>query len=180
MRAAKDASGNNLLGAPITTTITYDSLSKKRTMTDPAMGYWTYTYDKSGNLETQTDAKGQIIRFNYDGLNRVTEKIYENENINPPNDPHKVIYTYDDPAVPNSIEKLTKVSDNLYYSGQPELKDDLVLEYDIMQMVKKSKKKIGADEVTFEKTYDSAGRVLSIKYLAGRLQMKRLIAMNTM
>jgi len=33
-----------------TTTMTYDSLSKKRTMTDPDMGYWTYQYDKSGNL----------------------------------------------------------------------------------------------------------------------------------
>jgi RHS repeat-associated protein len=33
--------------------------------------------------------------------------------------------------------------------------------------VKKSKKKIGTDEATFEKSYDTSGRVLSIKYLAG-------------
>ena len=36
-----------------------------------------------------------------------------------------------------------------------------------MQRVKKTKKKIGTDDVTFEKTYDSAGRAISIKYLAG-------------
>jgi YD repeat-containing protein len=36
-----------------TTTMTYDSQSKKRTMDDPDMGIWDYLYDKSGNLEFQ-------------------------------------------------------------------------------------------------------------------------------
>ena len=89
VRAAKGASGNDLLGAPITTTMTYDSLSKKRTMMDPDMGYWTYDYDKSGNLTYQTDAKGQTITFRI----RWAES---------PSDPEipipdrTVTYTYDD------------------------------------------------------------------------------------
>ena len=41
--------------------MTYDSLSEKRTMTDPDMGTWTYAYDKAGNLVSQTDAKSQTI-----------------------------------------------------------------------------------------------------------------------
>ncbi len=137
-----------------TTTMTYDSLSKKRTMSDPDMGYWTYQYDKSGNLTSQTDAKNQTITFIYDGLNRLTQKVYPDRT---------VTYAYDDVSIPYSKGKLTKISDP---SGG-ETKEDSVLEYDLMQRVKKSKKKIGTDEVTFEKSYDSLGRAISIKYLAG-------------
>ena len=158
VRAAKDASGNNLLGSSITTTMTYDSLLKKRSMTDPDMGYWTYEYDKMGNLITQTDAKNQTITFSYDGLNRLTEKIYVNSNL-----PERVVYTYDDPLIPNSKGKLTKVS---HLVGNPleEVDADFVLEYDLNQRATISKKKIGTEEKTFEKTYDSAGRVISITY----------------
>jgi YD repeat-containing protein len=159
VRAAKDASGNNLLGASITTTMTYDSLMKKRSMSDPDMGSWTYQYDKAGNLELQTDNKGQKIRFKYDGLNRAYEKRYGD-----PTPLSTVYFTYDDLAVPNSKGKLTKVS---YQPAGEDLREDSVLEYDLMQRIKKSKKKIGANEVTYEKTCDSAGRVVSIKYLAG-------------
>jgi RHS repeat-associated protein len=154
VRAAKDASGNDIYGTPITTTMTYNSLSKKRSVTDPDMGNWTYVYDKSGNLISQTDAKSQTVTFSYDGLNRAIQKVYPDRT---------VTFTYDDPAIPYSKGKLTKVSDP---SGG-ETKEDSVLEYDLMQRVKKSKKKIGTEEVTFEKTHDSAGRVISLKYLAG-------------
>jgi YD repeat-containing protein len=158
VRAAKDGSGNNLLGASITTTMTYDSLSKKRTMNDPDMRFWEYEYDKAGNLVKQWDAnhpKPQLpIEFQYDGLNRLTQKTYPDRS---------VTYTYDDPTVPYSKGKLTKVSDP---SGGEE-KEDRVLEYDLMQRVKQSRKKIGAEEVTFENAYDSIGRVINIKYLAG-------------
>ena len=148
--AAKGATEQN------TTTMTYNSLSKKKTMTDPDMGFWTYDYDKSGNLEFQTDAKGQTIRFRYDGLNRVYEKWYGY-----PTPTSKVFYTYDDPSVPYSKGKLTKVS---YQPSGEDLREDSILEYDIMQRVKSSKKKIGAQEVTFVNSYDSAGRVISITY----------------
>jgi RHS repeat-associated protein len=142
--AAKNLTEQNI------TTMTYDSLSKKSSMTDPDMDYWIYQYDKSGNLTSQTDAKSQTITFQYDCLNRLTQKVYPDRT---------VTFTYDDV----SVGKLTKVSDP---SGG-EIKEDSVLEYDLMQRVKRSKKKIGAEEVTFERTYDSAGRAITIKYLAG-------------
>ncbi len=56
------------------TTINYDWLSRKTSMTDPDMGTWSYAYDASSNLLTQTDAKGQTINFTYDALNRLTCK----------------------------------------------------------------------------------------------------------
>ena len=142
-----------------TTTMTYDSLSKKRSMTDPDMGYWTYDYDKSGNLEYQTDTKGQTIRSRYDGLNRIYEKWYGY-----PTATSKVYFTYDDPSVPYCKGKQTKVS---YQPSGQDLREDSVLEYDLLQRVKKSKKKIGTNEVTFEKSYDTAGKVIGIKYLSG-------------
>src|SRR5262249_50579342 len=60
-----------------TTTMTYDGLGRKLTLTDPDLGgfaskSWTYQYDDNGNLTSQTDAKGQTINLQYDLLNRVT------------------------------------------------------------------------------------------------------------
>ena len=40
------------------------------------MGSWAYSYDAVGNLVEQTDAKGQVIEFDYDQLNRLTRKWY--------------------------------------------------------------------------------------------------------
>jgi RHS repeat-associated protein len=143
--------------------MTYDSLSKKIAMTDPDMGSWTYDYDKSGNLRFQTDAKGQTVEFQYDGLNRATHKIYHKE----PQPYPTVYFTYDDPAVLNSKGKLTKVS---YQPPGEELREDAVLEYDLMQRVTRSQKTIpGMTPAVFEKTYDSAGRAIGITYPGSRL-----------
>jgi RHS repeat-associated protein len=151
------------------TTMTYDSQSKKRAMDDPDMGSWDYLYDKSGNLEFQKDGKGQVIEFKYDGLNRLSRKNYWNPcgTYPPPGDPpqctihHSVVFVYDDSDVPNSKGMLTKI-----YIDPPgaEPKEDYILEYDVMQRPKITRKIIGAEEVIVQKTYDSAGRVVSITY----------------
>ena len=62
-------------------TFIYDGLGRKTSMTDPDMGTWTYEYDDNGNLITQIDAKGQVIKMYYDVLNRIKRKDL------PPNDP---------------------------------------------------------------------------------------------
>jgi len=41
------------------------------------MGGWSYVYDANGNLIKQTDARGKIIEFTYDELNRLTGKEYK-------------------------------------------------------------------------------------------------------
>jgi len=68
--------------------ITTNSLGQKVATGDPDMGTWTYTYDLNGNLATQTDARGVVITFTYDALNRLTGKSYSDGS--PP-----VTYTYD-------------------------------------------------------------------------------------
>ena len=57
-----------------TTTMSYDWLGRKASMTDPDMGTWSYDYDSNGNLQTQTDARGVKIRFVYDALDREIER----------------------------------------------------------------------------------------------------------
>ena len=58
------------------TTISYDELGRKTSMSDPDMGSWSYSYNALGNLTRQTDAKGQAIEFAYDKLNRLVRKWY--------------------------------------------------------------------------------------------------------
>lgn len=54
--------------------LVYDGLGRKTQMTDPDMGTWIYDYDDNGNLITQTDAKGQVIKMYYGVLTRITRK----------------------------------------------------------------------------------------------------------
>jgi RHS repeat-associated protein len=133
------------------TAMTYDSMGKKRSMTDPDMGYWTYSYDKAGNLTSQTDAKGQTVAFTYDAINRLIQKVYPT---------HTVASTYDDPSVPYSKGMLTSTLDP---SGG-ETKEDSVLAFDIMQRATGSQKTIGTSSITISKTYDTSGRTLTMTY----------------
>lgn len=60
------------------TTINYDSLGRKTSMSDPDMGNWKYTYDLVGNLTSQSDAKNIATLMKYDPLNRKTLVNYPN------------------------------------------------------------------------------------------------------
>ena len=69
-------------GANVTTTMTYDTLGRKTSTTDPDKGTWNYYYDSYdgytsiGNLIAQQDTKGQVTKLEYDALSRVTKKTY--------------------------------------------------------------------------------------------------------
>jgi RHS repeat-associated protein len=52
----------------------YDMAGNRTLSDDPALGVWTLSYDLNGNLLEQVDAKGQIIAFIYDNLNRPIRK----------------------------------------------------------------------------------------------------------
>ncbi len=45
-------------------------------MSDPDLGTWSDAYDAVGNLIRQTDARGCVITFSYDELNRLTGESY--------------------------------------------------------------------------------------------------------
>jgi RHS repeat-associated protein len=75
------------------TTITYDSLGRKKDMNDPTMGHWYYDYDVNNNLTWQKDARSQEITFSYDVLGRPTGKTYS-----PLGSGEPVTYGYDEAA----------------------------------------------------------------------------------
>ncbi|MEW5744707.1 MAG: FG-GAP-like repeat-containing protein [Nitrospirota bacterium] len=143
-----DALGNE-------TMVVYDSLSRKIAMNDPDMGLWSYQYDDNGNLVSQTDAKNQTITFTYDALNRITKKDYPVESTMV-----DVVYEYDNPNVPNSTGRLTKVTDA---SGTEEYF------YDSLGRASKVKKTVDGVAYTTETAYDALGRPASIKYPDGEV-----------
>ena len=55
-------------------TVYKDMLGRKTSYTDPDKGTWTYDYDPNGNMIHQKDAKNNIIRFDYDLMNRPSTK----------------------------------------------------------------------------------------------------------
>jgi len=136
----------------------YDTLGRKISMTDPDMGgfagkSWQYFYDKTGNLDTQIDAKAQSITFQYDAINRLTEK----RGLSPQGTVpvFTVVYTYDDAAKTNCIGRLSRVTDS---SGSTEFF------YDILGREIKTTKTITTSSYTVERTYDSLDRLVTVKY----------------
>ncbi len=51
--------------------IGFDDMGRKNFLDDPNTGRTTYSYNALGLLSTQTDAKGQVTRFEYDNIGRV-------------------------------------------------------------------------------------------------------------
>ena len=140
------------------TTISYDSLSRKTSMSDPDMGSWSYTYDLNNNLASQTDAKSQTISFTYDAINRMTLKDL-------PSGETDVTYAYDSAPATYSgqngywVGRLDKVTDA---SGTHEFK------YDKQGRVIDDTQTVDSVAYEFARTYDSIGRVRTITYPRGR------------
>ncbi len=84
------------------TEIGYDSLGRKTSMSDPAMGYWLYEYDINGNLLRQTDSRLNVSTMTYDNLGRITQKSYPEAGSN-------IYYVYDSTA--NGAGRLASVRD---------------------------------------------------------------------
>ncbi|MEW6157261.1 MAG: RHS repeat-associated core domain-containing protein [Verrucomicrobiota bacterium] len=99
----------------------YDALRRKTFMNDPDRGEMHWRYDDGSNLVESRDAKGQVIRFTYDGVNRLLTEDYLDETkpivtagltfdparpVSPTNRPD-VAYFYDAPVANLDIGNLT-------------------------------------------------------------------------
>ncbi len=141
-------------------TLTYDKRNRKIAMSDPDMGNWSYTYNTFGELLTQTDAKTQTTTMQYDALGRLRSRnAAEGSNT----------WTYDDPATPKSIGKLTRMNG----AG------DNVREftYDDVGRPNQITDHIDMQAFITSKTYDYAGRIDTITYPAN-FAVKRIYNFN--
>ena len=70
----------------------YDGVKRKTFMNDPDRGKMYYSYNDAGNLIQTKDAKSQVIKYAYDGVNRLTSEYYGENKTTP-----DVEYHYDTP-----------------------------------------------------------------------------------
>jgi RHS repeat-associated protein len=69
-----DLKGVNQSGR--TRTFAYDSLKQLAWAVNPESGTVNYRYDADGNVMWRDDYRGQQVCYAYDGLNRITQKVY--------------------------------------------------------------------------------------------------------
>jgi len=87
--------------------VEYDSLKRMTGLRNPDLGNWTYRFDASGNLVNQTDARGKLIKFEYDLLNRLTKKDFPSDT--------DVVMTYDTGKI-GVLSQADSAAGNLMFS----------------------------------------------------------------
>ncbi len=140
----------------------YDSRNLLSQRDTPEKGVWNYKYNARGDLEFESDAYGNTIRYWYDDLGRL-------EKIDYPNDVD-VEFSYDSNGV-NSIGKVTSMTDvsgrTLYFyddKGRLEREEINIFgtdylvrySYDKSGMIKKI---VGPDNTVIDYYYDERGLV---------------------
>jgi RHS repeat-associated protein len=68
LKQTTDPTGN-------TVSASFNVRGMKLSGSDPDMGNWIYTYYPTGEVKTQTDAKGQITSFTYDNVSRLLTRV---------------------------------------------------------------------------------------------------------
>ncbi|HEY7609671.1 MAG TPA: RHS repeat domain-containing protein [Alphaproteobacteria bacterium] len=82
----------------------------------PVGGTIVYVRDSAGNVTQKTDARGQVVQYSYDALNRVTAATFSGA------PSFNITYSYDSTAGGNyGIGRLTSVTDT---SGQTAIRYD--------------------------------------------------------
>jgi RHS repeat-associated protein len=137
-----------------TTTYVYDDFGRKNSTVSLDTGTTRYEYDEAGNLVKRTDAKGTVVNYFYDGLNRLTV-------IDFPGSTEDITFTYDSASVEFGKGKLTGRTDpsgtyTFYYHPDGRLK-------------KEEKSITGDGSYTTQYEYNDNGVLTKITYPTGRI-----------
>ncbi len=157
----------------------YNSLSQLLSATNGESGTVSYIYDEGGNLKTKRDARGIKTIYDYDALNRPTERCYRvigtgslgmttcaNNNETAEPNTGDVNYTYENTSVTNLKGVLTKVTNDVStteYVG-----------FDSTGRVIRSKQTTdgvvyGVDTNPMTYAYNLSGALIEQKYPSGRV-----------
>jgi RHS repeat-associated protein len=131
----------------------YDIDSNRIVADDPALGIWRMSYDRAGNLIRQTDAKGQVITFAYDVLQRITQK-----RVNNGSNQITTTYQYDQANSLGRYNKgqLTKVNLETEHGLHR-----IEYGYGLTGGLTQERHSLGSNSYSFKNTYHPTGALLS-------------------
>jgi RHS repeat-associated protein/uncharacterized repeat protein (TIGR01451 family) len=148
------------------TVIAYDAAGRKIEMTDPDLGTWRYTYDAASNLATQTDARGVTLWFQYDNLNRLTQKRQTDGA-----GPLLAQYGYDEAQTGYAnLGRRTRATAYEYrdsWGSSATLTHTLAQSYDARGRVQAATHMVDGVSYTTQYAYDAADRVVRVTYPDG-------------
>ena len=131
-----------------------DDFGRKNVTTSPDTGTTRYLYDETGNVVQQIDAKGIVVNYTYDALNRPTTIQF------PSDTTQNITFTYDSTSVTYGIGKLT---------GRTDPSGTYTFYYDAQGNMNKEQKTIDNVLYTTQYTYNRNNALTSITYPTGRV-----------
>jgi RHS repeat-associated protein len=159
-------------------TFAYDSLSRLLASNNPesasaayppsqscagATGAWTscYAYDSNSNLHSKTDNRGITIGYQYDALNRLTNKSYSDST-------PSVSFTYDTSSVPGNSNDIGELTQATVTAGSTILATTSTYSYDAMGRLQNEQQctpaNCGNSTYNLSYTYDLGGKPLSAQF----------------
>ncbi|MGC2404456.1 MAG: FG-GAP-like repeat-containing protein [Acidobacteriaceae bacterium] len=134
------------------TTMTYDLLGRKTSISDPNTGTFQYAYDNASHITAITDPVEKKILYAYDKDGNLISRTYSNGT--------KQTVTYGGPTAVNAVGRVISVTDAA---------GTLQLAYDTKGRITKRTRKVLANGKTYniKYTYDAAGHLLTLTYPDG-------------
>lgn len=129
--------------------VTYDRLGRKTQLRDPNLGTWNYVLNALGETRTQTDAASQIVRFRYDALGRLQQRLAPDLNAN---------WTYD-----TATKGIGKLAEAYTLIGTSTRDYQRLHQYDTLGRPSRSTVRMDYDYVT-DSAYDTNGRLTRTTY----------------
>jgi len=134
--------------------LTYDSLKRLIQLSDPETGTTVFGYDADNNLASREDSRNITTTYSYDALDRLKQKAYSDGT-------PTATYTYDDPAVSNSVGHLTATSSSVSSMA--------VTAFDALGRPSASVQRIDGQAYFMSYGYDASGELVSEVYPSGRI-----------
>ncbi len=156
LKTIKDTNG-------LTTSVSYDLLGRKTSMTDPNTGTWTYGYQGT-RLKTQTDVAGNVTSYNYDTLGRISNIDYQDSTGKAYTTPD-VFYTYGDGSK-NDLGKVSGIMTST--DGGSTFISKTTFAYNIQGAPTVKRVEMDGRTFIFNMDYDVMNRLNSITYPDGK------------